>query len=152
MTDPQEKERKPDDRKSLPFLDHLEELRWTLLKSFIAVVIMGLAAFYFREEIFSFILKPLGDTKLHVTEVTGSFYAYLKVSIVTGILVATPIVFYQIWSFVSPGSNCQLVCSRRLFKQLGHLLEEFFFVLELSIDGGKPDIGDFIHLAQPFHH
>jgi sec-independent protein translocase protein TatC len=88
---------------SMPFLDHLEELRRRLLKSIAAVVILALAAFYFSDELMTLIIKPLGDTKLHVTEVTGSFYAYLKVSLVAGIAAASPIVFYQLWAFVGPG-------------------------------------------------
>ncbi|MFQ6007592.1 MAG: twin-arginine translocase subunit TatC [Candidatus Zixiibacteriota bacterium] len=88
---------------SMPFLDHLEELRRRLLKSIVAVVVMALVAFYFSEELMSFLVTPLGDIKLHVTEVTGSFYAYLKVSLVAGVVAASPIVFYQLWAFIAPG-------------------------------------------------
>ncbi|MEW5993318.1 MAG: twin-arginine translocase subunit TatC [Candidatus Zixiibacteriota bacterium] len=88
---------------SMPFLDHLEELRRRLLKSIAAVVLMSLVAFYFSDELMHFLVRPLGDVKLHVTEVTGSFYAYLKVSLVCGIVASTPIVFYQLWMFVAPG-------------------------------------------------
>jgi len=87
----------------MPFLDHLEELRWRLLKSVLAVVVMAVAAFVFRDELFHFIIRPLGDTKLHFTEVTGSFYAYMKVAIFTGLTAALPIVFYQLWAFIAPG-------------------------------------------------
>ena len=87
----------------MPFLEHLGQLRWRLLKSIVAVVGMSMLAFYFSDELFQLIIKPLGETKLHVTDVTGSFYAYLKVSLITGLLAAIPIVFYQIWAFVSPG-------------------------------------------------
>lgn len=87
----------------MPFLDHLDQLRWRLLKSIVAVVVTSLVAFYFSDQLFVLIVKPLGDIKLHVTEVTSSFYAYLKVSIITGILAAVPIIFYQLWAFVSPG-------------------------------------------------
>jgi len=87
----------------MPFVDHLEELRWRLLKSLLAVVILSLAAFYFSDYLMKFFVVPAGNIKLHVTEVTGSFYAYLKVSLITGIVAASPIVFYQLWAFVSPG-------------------------------------------------
>jgi sec-independent protein translocase protein TatC len=87
----------------MPFLDHLEELRSRLLKAALAVIIASGAAFYFSDELVTLILLPLGDIKLHVTEVTGSFYAYLKVSLVTGVIAALPIVFYQLWAFMSPG-------------------------------------------------
>jgi sec-independent protein translocase protein TatC len=88
---------------SMPFLDHLDQLRNRLLKALLAVVLCAIVAFYFSDELFRLIVYPLGDTKLHVTEVTGSFYAYMKVSLITGVLAALPIVFYQMWSFISPG-------------------------------------------------
>ncbi len=88
---------------SMPFLNHLEELRWRLLKSFLAIIITTIAAFYYAEQIMQFITAPLGETKLYFTEVTGSFYAFLKLSLLTGILAASPVVFYQLWAFVSPG-------------------------------------------------
>ena len=87
----------------MPFLDHLEELRWRLLKSLIAVIVTTAAALYFSDELFRLIVIPLGEMKLHVTEVAASFYAYLKVSLITGVIVALPVVFYQLWSFMSPG-------------------------------------------------
>ncbi|MDD3731831.1 MAG: twin-arginine translocase subunit TatC [candidate division Zixibacteria bacterium] len=87
----------------MSFVDHLEELRWRLFKAILSVVIMAIVAFYFSDWIFRFLLVPLGDTKLYVTEVTGSFYAYLKIALFAGIFGAFPIVFYQLWMFVAPG-------------------------------------------------
>lgn len=88
---------------SMPFLHHLEELRWRLLKSFLALLVATLAAFYYSNEILKFIIVPLGDTKLYFTEVTGSFYAYLQLSILSGLVISSPIIFYQLWAFISPG-------------------------------------------------
>lgn len=95
----------------MPFLDHLEELRWRILKSILAVVILAIAAFYFSEELMQFLLAPMRDVRtgtgeevrLHVTEVTGALYAYIKVSLIFGILASLPVVFYQLWAFISPG-------------------------------------------------
>jgi sec-independent protein translocase protein TatC len=102
MTSNEEKPELPETA-SMPFLDHLEELRRRLLKSLAAVVVMALVAFYFSDWLMRFLIIPLGDIKLHVTQVTGSFYAYLKVALVSGIVGASPIVFYQLWSFIAPG-------------------------------------------------
>jgi sec-independent protein translocase protein TatC len=88
---------------SMPFLDHLEELRWRLVKSVFAVIIMSFVAFYFSDHLLRFIRIPLGNVKLYNIAVTGTFYAYLKISLITGILGALPIIFYQLWSFMSPG-------------------------------------------------
>ncbi|MDH3892593.1 MAG: twin-arginine translocase subunit TatC [candidate division Zixibacteria bacterium] len=92
-----------DSGSSMPFLTHLEELRWRLLKSILSIVVLAAAAFYFRNVLFDFLILPLGDTELHFTEVTGSFYAYMKVALITGLLAALPFVFYQFWSFIAPG-------------------------------------------------
>jgi len=87
----------------MPFLDHIEELRWRLIKSIFSIFFFGIIAFIFADYIFKAITIPLGDTKLHFTEVTGSFYAYLKISFFAGIIAALPILFYQMWKFIGPG-------------------------------------------------
>lgn len=88
---------------SMPFLRHLEELRWRLFKSLIAIVIMAMVAFYFAGHLIGFIKMPFGDTPLYNIQVTGTFYAYLKVALFAGVIGALPIIFYQLWSFISPG-------------------------------------------------
>lgn len=87
----------------MPFLEHLEELRRRLLKSLVAVIVASIVAFYFSDQIMLFIKRPLGDMQLYNIAVTGSFYAYIKVSLITGVVAALPIIFYQMWSFISPG-------------------------------------------------
>jgi sec-independent protein translocase protein TatC len=87
----------------MPFLEHLEELRKRLVRCFIALIISASACFYFAEHIFKFIMIPLGDTKLYVTEVTGSFTAFFKVALIAGLIVALPYIFWQLWTFISPG-------------------------------------------------
>ncbi|MDX9858135.1 MAG: twin-arginine translocase subunit TatC [candidate division Zixibacteria bacterium] len=88
---------------AMPFLDHLEELRRRILKSILAVVILSGVAFYFAEDLMRFLIRPLGEVKLHVTEVSGSFYAYIKVALIFGIGGSLPVIFYQLWMFISPG-------------------------------------------------
>ncbi len=88
---------------SMPFLHHLEELRWRLIKSVLSVIICAFVAFNFAEYLIIFIRRPLGDIQLYNIAVTGTFYAYIKVSLITGLLVALPYVFYQLWSFIAPG-------------------------------------------------
>ena len=67
---------------SMPFLHHLEELRWRLIKSVLSVVIFSIVSYFFAEYLIIFIKKPLGDVQLYNISVTGSFYAYLKVSLI----------------------------------------------------------------------
>ncbi|MBU8932825.1 MAG: twin-arginine translocase subunit TatC [candidate division Zixibacteria bacterium] len=86
------------------FLQHLEELRRRLLKAVITVVVMSAIAFYFSDQLIKLIKIPFGDDiELYNIAVTGAFYAYLKVSIITGILVSLPVIFFQMWAFVAPG-------------------------------------------------
>lgn len=94
-----------DDRTwDMPFLDHLEDLRKRLIKAVLAIVIMSGVAFYFADILVRVMIEPLGpDIKLHITEVTGSFYAYFKIALIFGIVGALPIVFYQLWGFIAPG-------------------------------------------------
>lgn len=103
MTDTEKKLKNNGKTTPMAFLDHLEELRRRLLKSLVAVIVCSMVAFYFSENIMQFIKQPLGDMQLYNIAVTGTFYAYIKVSIVTGVIAALPIIFYQMWSFISPG-------------------------------------------------
>jgi len=96
-------EKDENDGTSMPFLRHLEELRWRLFKSIIAIVIMAMTAFYFAEDLIKLVKIPFGDYPLYNIQVTGTFYAYLKIALFAGVIGALPIVFYQLWSFISPG-------------------------------------------------
>lgn len=95
------REEKP--KAAMPFLEHLEELRRRLIKSMLAVIVGAAVGLIFQDQLMAFIQEPLKGTKLYNMEVAGEFYAYLKVSLFAGIFVALPVVFYQLWGFVSPG-------------------------------------------------
>ncbi|MCP4581668.1 MAG: twin-arginine translocase subunit TatC [candidate division Zixibacteria bacterium] len=90
-----------------PFLDHLEELRWRLIKSIIAIVVFAAGAFYFSDYLFKGLWYPLKqaapELQIHYFRVTEGFTTRLKLSLVGGAAAASPIVFYQIWKFVLPG-------------------------------------------------
>jgi sec-independent protein translocase protein TatC len=87
----------------MPFLEHLEELRKRLLRAALAVIAMAIVALYFSDEIMRFILKPLNGVPLHNLQPAGTIWAYLKVALITGVIAALPIVFYQMWAFIAPG-------------------------------------------------
>ncbi len=93
-----------------PFTEHLGELRDRLVRSFIAVGVGFVAAYFFKEKLFEILTAPLveamseaGNAKLIFTGLPEAFFTYLKVSLLTGIIVATPVLFYEFWMFVSPG-------------------------------------------------
>jgi len=88
---------------AMPFLEHLDELRKRLLRSALAVTCCAILAFYFSDEIMWFIIQPLNGVPLNNMQVAGTFYAYMKVSLIAGLVASLPIVFYQMWSFIAPG-------------------------------------------------
>ncbi len=96
-----------DDKKN-SFLSHLEELRKRLIICAIAVGIGFLSSYGFSKQIFAFLINPLvtvlpKDDKLIFTALPEAFYTYIKVSLITGVLLASPVIFYQIWKFIAPG-------------------------------------------------
>ena len=90
-------------RSSMPFLEHLDELRKRLLKAALGVIVCAILAFYFSDNIMRFMMEPLNGTPLYNMQVTGTFYAYMKVALFTGIGASLPIIFYQLWAFIAPG-------------------------------------------------
>jgi sec-independent protein translocase protein TatC len=97
-----------DDQEKIPFTAHLEELRRRLIVCFIAVGIGFVLSYGFKEKLFQVLTHPLigvmqpGD-KLIFTGLPEAFFTYLKVSFLAGIILATPVLFFQFWMFVAPG-------------------------------------------------
>lgn len=91
-----------------PFLAHLEELRKRLIACAIAVGIGFVISYFFSERLFRLLIMPLRDAmsesdQLIFTNLPEMFLTYLKVAFIAGILVAAPIIFYELWMFVAPG-------------------------------------------------
>ena len=92
----------------MPFLDHLEELRWRLIWSLAAVIVGVVAAFVLlqRFDIFLFLEKPilpyLGGNKLKYTHPADPFSVLISASFTIGIVVALPVILYQVWAFLAP--------------------------------------------------
>ena len=89
------------------FLDHLEELRWRLVKSLLAIIIGSAISFGYIDKIFEILLYPTKNTtnpiSLQVLSVQGMFLIKWFISFISGILVSLPILIYQFWQFVAPG-------------------------------------------------
>jgi sec-independent protein translocase protein TatC len=91
----------------LSVISHLEELRSRLVKASIATL-AGFGVCYWQvEPIFHWIVKPLRavapDSPLVMLKLTEAFMTYLKLALWSGLLLASPVVLYQIWAFVAPG-------------------------------------------------
>jgi len=135
-------------RAEMPFLDHLEELRWRILKSLAALIIGAVVCFSFSDPVFELLKYPyedavfslesdrssgavraiqnllqewigqrespveLGDgvkkalpldRRLQSLKVMTWFFVSLQIAFLGGLVIALPVVFYQIWQFVAPG-------------------------------------------------
>ena len=91
----------------MSFLDHLEELRHRLIVSLSAVAIGFLVCWAYSGQIYNFLAVPitqhLNGRKLVFTNPTDPFTIYMKVALIAGIFLTSPIVLWQVWLFISPG-------------------------------------------------
>ena len=90
------------------FLSHLYELRDRVIKSAIAIIGVFLCLVYWAPDIFHLFAQPLlkalpVGAKMIVTDVTGSFFVPMKVTMLVSFLIALPVVMYQLWAFIAPG-------------------------------------------------
>jgi len=113
----------------MSFLEHLEELRWHIVRSAAAVMVFAIVAFIMKSFIFDVvILAPrtpefwtnrmfvkLGDLigsesikinqvplKMQSIKIAGQFSTHIMVSIIAGIIIASPVIFYEFWRFIKP--------------------------------------------------
>jgi len=93
---------------NVSFFEHLEELRWRIIKSAIAIIVFAVPCGIYWEYIFEFVMiYPLrfADPKprLIITSPIEGFMLSIKIAIVGGIIGAAPVIFYQLWRFIAPG-------------------------------------------------
>ena len=124
-------ELQPREDKEMSFMDHLEELRWHIIRSLIAIVAGGIVLFIFRDWYFNkVILGPafnnfasykwfcdlshnigvgealcmtLPDFKIQAVAFAEQFITTIKLCFIGGFVISFPFVFYEIWKFVAPG-------------------------------------------------
>ncbi len=90
------------------FISHLVELRDRIIRAGIAVIVVFISLVYWAPNIFHLLARPLlqnlpKDGKMIVTDVTGSFFVPMKVTMMVALVIALPVVLYQIWAFIAPG-------------------------------------------------
>ena len=105
MSDPQQTQ---DEGTEETFISHLVELRDRIIRAGLAVIVVFIGLVYWAPDIFRLLARPLmqnlpKDGKMIVTDVTGSFFVPMKVTMLVAFVIALPVVLYQIWAFVAPG-------------------------------------------------
>ncbi len=94
----------------MPIMEHLIELRNRLTWSVLALFVTFGICYYFVEDIYGFLVRPLAqamgpgsDRRMIYTALTEVFFTYVKVSFFAACFISTPVVLGQIWAFVAPG-------------------------------------------------
>jgi sec-independent protein translocase protein TatC len=92
----------------MSFLDHLDELRRRIIYSLISVAVGFGIAFFWLNDIFFFIFKPMQEMlppgqKLIAIEPGEQIFLMFKIGLMAGLIIASPLVFSQIWLFIAPG-------------------------------------------------
>src|SRR3990167_8491874 len=92
----------------MSLLEHLDELRKRIIRACLGVLVGILVGFVFINDIFDFVLQPtirampLGRTLIY-TRPGEAFTMYVTVSLITGAIIASPFIMYQVWKFIAPG-------------------------------------------------
>jgi sec-independent protein translocase protein TatC len=114
----------------MSFLDHLDELRRRIIYAVLSVGIGFVVAFFFIDDIFNFVMRPMqqllppGGTLVY-TDPTEAFMLYIKIALISGLLLASPAVFTQVWLFVAPG----LYAHEKKWAIPFVVMSSFFFIL-----------------------
>lgn len=100
----EEEDQEPDGEKKMPFWDHLEELRWHIMRSLIAIVVGAIGAYIFSDQVIAWLQEPYPlDKNLVYLGPADPFLIKLKISGWIGIIFALPIIVFEFWRFVAPG-------------------------------------------------
>ena len=144
MTEDPPQAQPPEDRTSnMSFLEHLEDLRWHILKGLSGIVVGIIVAVFFGDFLVDKVMlgptnsdflvyKILGmdaiDLTIQSRKLPGQFFTYWGTIIVFGCIVGSPIFFYQMWAFVEPAMG-----TSAKWKTFGHtLFITFFFLLGIA--------------------
>lgn len=94
------------DPNNLPFWEHLEELRWRLLKCIGAIVLSAFVTYYYSDLLLNSLIKPTENLSvnlnLQVLKVTSMFTIKLGLAIMGGIMISIPVLIYQLLRFLAP--------------------------------------------------
>jgi len=99
----------------MSFLDHLEELRWRILKALVGIVLGSIVCWIYVEDLVQHVLlRPIQVVNAGISDVAqqihlqnlkpfGLLFLYMEIAFVGGILITLPNTLYHFWSFIAPG-------------------------------------------------
>jgi len=91
----------------MPFLDHLEELRWRLVKSLGSILLGAAITFFFIDALIDLLIRPTQNLStpmdLQVLKVQGMFMIKWGIALIGGVVLAIPVLTFQLWKFIAPG-------------------------------------------------
>ena len=127
------------DPNQMTFLEHLEELRWRLLKTVLAILAGTILSFVFHKPLVTWLLKPAEGIELIFTAPAEYFMVTLRVAFFAGLYLSLPVLLYQVIAFVAPGLTpaerrwtLPMLVSAFLLFTAGALFS-YFFLLPVAI-------------------
>jgi sec-independent protein translocase protein TatC len=95
-----------DEAAVMSLVDHLSELRSRIIRCLLAVAAGSVVGFYFSDPIIRALAAPAGGRLLNLAP-GDAFFIVVRVAVVVGVVLAMPVLLYQVWAFVSPGLTPQ---------------------------------------------
>lgn len=93
---------------SMPLLRHLDELRQRIFKAFLGVILTTAVSFAIAPQLINLLAAPIGGSQALVSiEVTENIAIYMRVSLLSGLVLGMPVIIYQAMSFILPGLKQQ---------------------------------------------
>ncbi len=133
----------PDEQGVMPFLDHLEELRWTLIKAGAGVLLTTILCAFFSEwvvdevligptrpDFFMYSLLGMNPNEINLLNrtITGQFFADIGTIIVVGLITGSPVIVYYFWKFIEPA----LYPNEKSGMRFAAAFATFFFLLGIA--------------------
>jgi len=121
--------------KKQPFWEHLIELRFRLIRAFVAWVLGSILAYIYSDDLISLLVKPLqkllppSQHLVYFKTLPEVFSVKIKLSLICGFFIGSPYIFYQIWMFVAPG----LYPHEKKLAKLVFFLSSFAFLIGIFL-------------------
>lgn len=139
-----------DNSPKMPFMTHFTELRNRLLVSVIALAIGVVASFTFSQKLAEILAKPIGGLDVMTSiDITENVSAFMKISLLSGVILALPVILYEILAFIMPGLNPKerfwiwLALPTAIIFFVGGVAFAYFFMLPTAL----PFLLDFMGIS-----